>query len=492
MRTHFLPDSIEHLDFHLALTAHCDQLERLVCGGHYLPAGAHRILMEKSKGLCRQIVIPDVRDALILQCLSDALYADIKGKAPSPNAFFEPEDHTFSNLRKSLLGQPRYGSFRAWLNFQRALFNFTNSKSYPIISDIANYYDFVSYAHLRNIIAGKISIRESVLDMLIFVLSGLLWQPDYAPRVEIGLPQMNIDATRILAHCFLYELDEFLRGSNLNFVRYMDDIDIGVDSVEDARRILRDMDLILHTRQVRLNTGKTLILRSVDAERHFRVRENMLLNKLVASVDRKRSAGIPIDRERKHVRLALHRYYKRGKFDDGNGEKILNRLLTLCKHMDAEVDIRLLNDILRRRPAARSHAFGVIEWRSLTPKLARMMFDFMTCGIVVDELSYIEGANALVHCRATAKPHIGGVITELTDHLVQKGFFGVYAAFWLLSKYGSADEVYRRLERTQAVWSTDPWLGRLVGGWHLFSLGPARNQASQALCVLLGMSGLRR
>jgi hypothetical protein len=221
MRSHFLPDPIEHLDFHINLHTHCAQIEQLVCTGHYLPAPAHRVLVEKSKGLCRQIVIPQVRDALILQCLSDALYHDIKGKAPSKRSFFEPEDHTFSTLRKSILGEPRYGSFRAWLNFQKELFDFTKTSKYIVITDIANYYDYISYEHLRNIIAGKINARECVLDMLIFILSGLLWQPDYTPNVEIGLPQMDIDASRILAHCFLYELDDFLEKQQADFVRYI-------------------------------------------------------------------------------------------------------------------------------------------------------------------------------------------------------------------------------------------------------------------------------
>ncbi len=67
--------------------------------------------------------------------------------------------------------------------------------------------------------------------MLIFVLSDLLWQPDYTPRIEVGLPQINLDAPRLLAHCFLYELDAFLDSDpNRDFVRYMDDIDVGVDT----------------------------------------------------------------------------------------------------------------------------------------------------------------------------------------------------------------------------------------------------------------------
>ena len=95
MLNHLLPDPIEHLDFHLGLEARCSQIAKSVCEGVYLPGAAHRVLMEKSKGLCRQIVVPNIVDALVLQCLSDSLYQDIKGKAPSKRAFFEPEDHSF-------------------------------------------------------------------------------------------------------------------------------------------------------------------------------------------------------------------------------------------------------------------------------------------------------------------------------------------------------------------------------------------------------------
>jgi hypothetical protein len=244
----------------------------------------------------------------------------------------------------------------------------------------------------------------------------------------------------------------------------MDDIDIGVDSIEDGRRVLRDMDLILHTRQVRLNAGKTLILRKEDAERHFRVRENMLLNNVVRRIDRKRKKDISLDSDRKYIRRALHKYYRKRKFDGGNGDKILNRLMNISKLVDAKVDLWLLRDILRRRPTARSAAFGVIGWQFLTPKLTALVVSFLTSEVIVDEWTYIEGANALVQSEAKGRPAIREAALSLGDHLSQKGFFGVYAAVWLLSKYGDATDVYQYLDRTQAIWGPDLSLGRLVGG----------------------------
>ena len=124
MRSQIIPDPIEYLDVHLNLSNFCDLLHTKIIEGRYRSGTVQRIFMEKSKGLCRQIAVPNVEDAVVLQCLSDTLYVDIKGQAPSKNSFFEPDDHSFSNLKKSLLAEPEYGSFRAWLNFQKAVFKF--------------------------------------------------------------------------------------------------------------------------------------------------------------------------------------------------------------------------------------------------------------------------------------------------------------------------------------------------------------------------------
>lgn len=69
MRRQHLADPIELLDFHTMLAEECARIEENVLGGTYTPIRPRRVLVEKSKGLCRQIVIPDVRDALLLQCL---------------------------------------------------------------------------------------------------------------------------------------------------------------------------------------------------------------------------------------------------------------------------------------------------------------------------------------------------------------------------------------------------------------------------------------
>jgi hypothetical protein len=385
MRDQYLNDGIENFDFHTARRQECRKLSLLILKGDYVPQKAQRILVEKSKGLCRQLVIPAARDALVLQCLSDALYQEIRDKAPTNRAFFEPNDHSFSKSR-DFQGRDLYGTFASWLNFQRELFSFSKDRAFVVVTDIANYYDSISYIHLRNVIAPIGGVEECVLDMLIHVLSSLLWQPDYMPSIEIGLPQINLDAPRLLAHCFLYELDAFLASdTNRDFVRYMDDIDIGVDSLADAKRVLKSVDLVLQTRQVRLNSGKTLILKQAEALRHFRVMENARLDVMKSRVERKRKAGADTDLERRVVELRIRRGLATRSFDNGNGEKVLKRWIGLAATMDALIRPSDLLKLFLFRPAVRDTVCSYIRRFDLSAARAKMLASAAESGLLVDD-----------------------------------------------------------------------------------------------------------
>jgi hypothetical protein len=142
----------------------------------------------------------------------------------------------------------------------------------------------------------------------------------------------------LLAHTFLFEIDEWLSDlKNVDFARYMDDMDIGVDSFQEGRAVLRDLDLALQTRQIRLNSGKTRILSEKEATRHFKIRENLLLDKLFALIDQKKSLGIPLTKERRKIELAIRYGLRKGDFSVGNGEKILKRLINFARQVQAEL-----------------------------------------------------------------------------------------------------------------------------------------------------------
>ena len=230
---------------------------------------------------------------------------------------------------------------------------FSASKRYVVVTDIANYYDFISYDHLRNILADFSLAREHALDLLLYALSYMLWQPDYMPRIPVGLPQIKVDAPRLLAHCFLFEIDEVLLSKpQLEFARYMDDIDIGTDTLSEAKLILRDLDLALQTRQIRLNSGKTKIMSAEEALEHFKIRENALLDRLADRIEAARSAGKSLKSESRLIELAMRAGFRRTVFSTGNGEKILKRLINLAAMVGANVEDAVFCRILEDYPAS--------------------------------------------------------------------------------------------------------------------------------------------
>ena len=174
------------------------------------------------------------------------------------------------------------------VGFQQEVLNFSKVRNYVVVTDIANYYDGILHSFLRAILSDYGLEREYALDLL-FILEAMLWWPDYMPNFGIGLPQMDLDAPRLLAHTHLFEVDElFENDPDVDFARYMDDMDFGVDTMAKAKSVLRDLDLTLHTRNIRLNSGKTKIMTGADAVRYFRVRENLALLNLVIGSNRVR------------------------------------------------------------------------------------------------------------------------------------------------------------------------------------------------------------
>lgn len=460
MRRQYLRDPIENIDFHTNADVECGKLYEIIMRGDYSPGVSHRALSEKSRGLCRQVVIPSPRDALVLQCLSDAMYEQIRGKAPTSKAFFEPQDHSFSAAAGD-----GYGTFGSWLNFQKEIFRFSQERDFVVVTDIANYYDSISYVHLRNIISTITDVEECILDMLIFSLAGLLWQPDYMPRVEVGLPQIDMDAPRLLAHCFLYELDEYLQSTPTgDFTRFMDDIDVGVDSISDAKKVLKSIDLVLQTRQIRLNSGKTRILTRAEAERHFRIAENSRLNQLEVEIDIKVAFGLDLSSERAEVSKLLYGGIRSRNFDSGNGEKILKRLINISSKLEISISHKVLFKILVVWPSVRETVYGYISRGKLTPARVRVLSEFVRSGLLVDNVAYLEICNVLVESLFSGNGKVLGHISEIYESIVDDGYFGAYAAIWLMSKYADTKRIMEVVKEKREFWISDERFGRLVAG----------------------------
>ena len=354
------------------------------------------------------------------------------------------------------------------------------------MTDIANYYDSISYVHLRNAIASISGVEECVIDMLIYVLADLLWQPDYTPRIEVGLPQINLDAPRLLAHCFLYELDAYLASDpGRDFVRYMDDIDIGVDTIVEAKRALKTVDLVLQTKQVRLNSGKTVILTRSEAIRHFRILENARLDVIQAGIEKRLKKALPLDRQRALVETRIKQGLRKKSFDSGNGEKILKRWLTLAAKTGANIKPEAIEDLIKRRPAVRESVYSFVRSRPLNPSTANALAKASISGLLVDDAAMVEMSNHLVETFVKTK-RCHTMLEIIINSNDPQSFFGLYSKLWLQSKYGTTAELFKTLNDTRKTWSPHERLGRLAASFiPLFSGSPEEQPLKNLLADTL-------
>src|SRR5262245_34570534 len=243
----------------------------------------------------------------------------------------------------------------------------------------------------------------------------------------------------------------------------MDDIDIGVDSFKDAKQILKEIDLVLQTRQVRLNSGKTVIMSKAEAEKHFKVRENIFLDKFVARINSKYQSELSLERERRFTTFALEYGFRNGTFIDGNGEKILKRLITIAARLQSKIPPPILSEITHNWPGAREHIMRYYAHMPYDKEAFQAILSYIGENRYVDDVSWLNFAKSMVSACTPRVEYIYDQLGELFDSN-RPDFFEVYAKIWILSKYGNSDDLLSVLKQQFDLWASDDILGRLVGG----------------------------
>jgi hypothetical protein len=244
----------------------------------------------------------------------------------------------------------------------------------------------------------------------------------------------------------------------------MDDIDIGVDSKGAAKSALKNLDLALQTRQIRLNSGKTRILTDIEAIRHFKIRENSFLDAFGDHIETKIRASTPLDRERKFLGYAIEYGFRTQSFSQGNGEKILKRLISLSRRVELRMNPRAFSEIMLNWPSVREIA--LIWWRN-SKKPSTMLStiaEIMSSGEVVDHNAIILIANAIVDARLPRTKYVYDQLGKICKNLDRNDIWGFYAMMWIYSKYGSSNTIIALIEKTVPLWSTHENLSRLVAG----------------------------
>lgn len=468
LRKQLVFDPIEYRDLNEKIDELISRVRREVISGDYNVRQPKRYLAEKSRGLCRQMTLIHPRDLLVLERLSRSVYFELKSKAPSTTAFFEPDDGSFVKGFKQ--SDFEYGSFASWKKFQKRVLGFASENKFIIVTDVANFYDFINFQHLRNIVASLADIRESTLDLLIYVLNRLTWTPDFMPLTQVGMPQIETTATRVLANAMLYEVDKVCESSAVsNYARFMDDMDIGVESIPAAKCVIRDADLTLQSRQLRLNSSKTKILSQEDAFSHFCIQENALLVRFETLLENgthqhwigrillkcyddwlnRTTSGGPGDGSR---------------FAVGNGSKIHKYILSLIYQAGAQVPEQDLLWLIKNDPAMRSTAFRYLANSKKNNANLTTVLAFVRNGLFVDDASIVDASGFMLHARFRKTSKCISLAEEFCDLAAKKSDIGLHSALFVAAKFLPHSKILSLLKHNKNRISGDYWLCRAVAG----------------------------
>lgn len=138
LRKQVLWDLIEFRDVDHDIGTLSHQMCKDISEAAYQVSKPKTYLVEKSKGLCRQMTLVRPQDLIILQYLSSRLHSQIIRNSPSKAAFFQPGEMDWS-AGKMTISDDDYGAVASWKRFQKQVLKFSRENKFVVITDVANF-----------------------------------------------------------------------------------------------------------------------------------------------------------------------------------------------------------------------------------------------------------------------------------------------------------------------------------------------------------------
>ncbi len=487
LRTMDIKDLYDHYDFNFNIEDRIQAIKASILDGSYSVGTPLIYKTEKKYGICRHMVIPQPEDALVLQCLIEQVSGSVLKKQPSKNAFYSRDKHNVKKPHEAV----EYGlSFREqWKVLQKQIYNFTDAFDYLVVTDLANYFDSIDLRELRRVFSSQVEADEVIVDLIFRVVEGLSWKPDYLPYSHRGLPTANIEPIRLLAHSFLFEIDQILKErTSENFARWMDDITCGINDKRQGIALLSDISDVLKSRGLALNISKTQILSADEAHFHFQIDQNL-------EIDAYESIKPGTKKARKAERELWFKY--KNHFKDRSPkawDKIAKRYITTFGKLNSD---RLLIDLSTRyisNPGLRINYLIYLSVRGYSQKAANCVVAILSKIDPFDDLSLFQISNLITHWAVPLNKRGSDFIQTAHKSLVahsarKKDAQAFFALLWFKSKYEDAKSLYSFLNKYRNIWQNNSFLRRQATA-AMARFGCSLNKRQRDLINHQAMSGV--
>jgi hypothetical protein len=342
-------DVIDWLDWFIALESSLALLKSEILTGDYTPTPPTRYELAKARGSFRVITALNIRDAVVYRHLYD--------EALTRATPFKVQGAFFSRRRSStpvgktflLEDDPYLRFFEIWLKYHqyRTLTLLNEPYEFIVVSDITNYFDSIQHDLLLEYLS-PLGLPRKVIGLLGRLLEAFKPSAGHSPNPRVGLPVDELDCSRELAHLFLFEHDRRMveEFGETNYVRWMDDQNIGVETETKARRVVNELTRSLASQRLTLNAGKTRFLSPEHVVIHFQLDANVALSvwdKEFNTVTEANSLEA-----RKKLEEIWAKISAGDQVEKGHWDKILKRIYGLAVRANSDaLETRALHDLIQ-------------------------------------------------------------------------------------------------------------------------------------------------
>ncbi len=458
LRSQDISDLHDYYDFNVNIKERSAFIQQQILSGQYRAKSPLIYKLEKKYGVCRHIMLPCPSDALVLQTIVEkSLQEKLLNSQPNKQAYYSRDKHTlklpheFKDLRD-------YPWHIQWKKFQKEIWKFGSNCNFLAVTDITNYYDSIGLRELRHIISSQIETPEVVLDLLFTIIEQLSWNPDYLPSSLKGLPTINLEAARLLAHALLFEVDEVIQSrTNGNFVRWMDDINFGVNSFEEACETLGVINDVLKSRGLALNLGKTNIYNPEEVERHFLVKENKFLD----SINTKETDANKYNEIIAQLYQEFNQHKKQSELK--SWDKVTKRFFTTVGKLKSNILLGDIRELFLKHPSIRSNIIYYLSLLGFSEKTSKVVIEILENLKVYDDVTLFSIVKLLTDWSIPNNQHCKDVLDRIYSILKKnKKPFDYYCTLWFMAKYSKPQETLSLIQSNKSLWIHDPFLRRQI------------------------------
>ncbi|MFH0847100.1 MAG: RNA-directed DNA polymerase [Chloroflexota bacterium] len=456
MRSLDIVDLHDYYDFSSNISEKAKEISTQVLKAQYRASSPLIYRLERQYGICRHIMIPAPSDALVFQTITEHLSPLLEKAQPTKKAYFSRDRHSLKLPHQ--FRETRYPWDILWPKFQKDIWKFTDACSYLVVTDITNFFDNIGLRELRHIVSSRIEVKEVILDLLFNIIEQLAWTPDYLPTSLKGLPTINVESFRLLPHVMLFEIDEVLNiRSNGNFVRWMDDINIGVNSKDTAYQLLGEVNDVLKSRGLALNLSKTIIYTATEAKSHFMMDENIYLDE-VDKLDPGASDFVQkkvefVNRFRSHLRRT----------DLRNWDRVTKRYFTIAAHLKVTQLQRYAYGLYLNYPSIRNNIARYLTVLGFTKSSAKIVLKLLRDVKRYDDVTLFELCRLITDWEIPRNSSGTEFIKAISKILsLPKSDFDLYCYLFFLAKYGEPYRLMNLIIHKREQWRNKQFLARQV------------------------------